>query len=90
MLRAGAVRHPGEWADGGYRELSESRQRYRTIDVWALVELLGFNQLAEMKCAYKQWLLAALEAGPGLRDNAWTESLAVGSRDLPRCATPAC
>jgi putative transposase len=82
MLRAGAVRHPIEWADGGYRELFESRQRYRTIDVWALVELLGFNRLAEMKCAYKQWLLAALEAGHRQRDEAWTESLAVGSREF--------
>ncbi len=82
MLRAGAVRHPAEWADGGYREVFESRQRYRTIDVWALAELLGFNRLAEMKCAYKQWLLAALEAGHQQREEAWTESLAVGSREF--------
>ncbi len=44
------------------------------------MELMGFNRRADMKDAYEQWLLAALEAGPGQRDEAWTESLAVGSR----------
>jgi len=78
MVRAGVVRHPAEWTDGGYRELLESRQRYRIIDVWALMELLNFDRFTELTCAYEQWLVAALEAGRGRRDGAWTESLAVG------------
>ena len=82
MVRAGVVRHPTEWTEGGYRELFESRQRYRIIDVWTLMELLNFNRLEGLRCAYEQWLVAALKAGRGERDGAWTESLAVGSREF--------
>ena len=82
MVRAGVVGHPAEWTDGGYRELVEPSQRYRTIDVSALLELLNFNRHAELTHAHQQWLQAALGAGRVERDGAWTESLAVGSREF--------
>lgn len=38
MVRAGAVKHPREWAWTGYQELMGLRKRYRVVDVRALLE----------------------------------------------------
>jgi putative transposase len=38
MVRAGVVKHPAEWAHGGYREIQLSPKRYRIIDITALME----------------------------------------------------
>jgi hypothetical protein len=40
MVRAGAVRHPGEWVYGGYREIQNPKQRYTLIDRQKLSALL--------------------------------------------------
>ena len=32
MVRAGVVKHPGEWEYGGYGEIQNPKQRYTLID----------------------------------------------------------
>ena len=50
MVRAGAVKHPGEWVYGGYREIQNPKQRYTLIDRQKLTALFGIkdnDQLTE-------------------------------------------
>ncbi len=54
MVRAGVVRHPAKWAHGGYREIQQPPKRYRIIDIPALMELGGFNDIATMQQQHRQ------------------------------------
>jgi putative transposase len=81
MVRAGVVRHPGDWAESGYREIQRLPQRYRIIDTEALSRLVG--------CGTPQALRERLAAltdrfAPELaeRDSSWSESIAVGGRSF--------
>ena len=56
MVRAGVVQHPGEWAHGGYREIQQPPRRYRIINIPALMEPGGFNDIATMQQQLRQWL----------------------------------
>jgi hypothetical protein len=50
MVRAGVVRHPGDWMYGGYHEIQNSKQRYSLINRQKLKALLGIidnDQLSE-------------------------------------------
>ncbi len=38
MVRAGVVNHPGDWIHGGYQEIQNTPDRYRTIDTCALMK----------------------------------------------------
>jgi putative transposase len=80
MVRAGVVQHPGEWAHGGYREIQQPPKRYRIINIPALMELGGFNDIATMQQQLRQWLNEELVINNSMRDKAWSESLAVGSQ----------
>ncbi len=82
MARAGVVAHPGQWAESGYQEVQKPPKRYRIIDVLALLELLGFEELEQHQRARANWVDAALEGGVAGRDSGWTESLAVGSEHV--------
>jgi putative transposase len=42
MVR-GAVSHPGDWEQGGYREIQKAPKRYAIIDVAILSGLSGFT-----------------------------------------------
>jgi len=79
MVRAGVVQHPAAWAHGGYREIQQPPKRYRIIDIPALMELAGFNDIATMQQQHRQWLSEELTRNNSVRDKTWTESLAVGS-----------
>ena len=79
MVRAGVVAHPGQWAESGYQEVQKPPKRYRIIDLLALLELLGFEDLEPHQRARANWVDAALEPGVEGRDGIWTEGLAVGS-----------
>ncbi len=46
MVRAGVVRHPAEWMQGGYHEIQSPPQRYRIIDISVLMELSGVDGYA--------------------------------------------
>jgi putative transposase len=56
MVRADVVKHPAEWAHGGYREIQQPPKRYRIIDIPALMDLGGFNSIATMQQQLRQWL----------------------------------
>jgi putative transposase len=81
MVRAGAVRHPGEWDTGGYREIQSPRRRYAIVDLPALIDLLGMNSLGQLQAAHADWIAQALQTGTKARDPLWSESLAVGGED---------
>jgi putative transposase len=80
MVRAGVVRHPREWAAGGYREIQAPPQRYAIVDLPALMSLLGMRDLPQLQAAHARWVEEALRAGNLRRDPVWTEGLAVGGR----------
>jgi len=44
MVRAGVVRHPGEWKAGGYREIQVAPERYRIVNRAELAEVLGIEE----------------------------------------------
>jgi putative transposase len=82
MVRANVVAHPADWDESGYREIQRLPKRYRIIDVAMLQRLFG--------CATPEAVRALVIARTGRvlaeedarRDPAWTESLAVGSREF--------
>ena len=45
MVRAGAVKHPSEWAQCGYGEVQKSRERYAIVELPKLSGLCGFGEL---------------------------------------------
>ncbi len=82
MVRAGVVRHPGEWPFGAYHELFEPRTRFRKqlVDWEALLDLLGMKDIDELRRARIAWIEAAVRSAPLEREARWTESVAVGSK----------
>ena len=82
MVRAGAVAHPMEWADSGFREIQRAKSRFRIIDVEALSTLTSSRSPAHLRERLRRWAESALGSGHALRrERAWTESLAVGGLD---------
>lgn len=82
MVRAGVVRHPIEWEQGGYGEIQHSPERYRIIDVPVLMNLCGAATLTDMQNQHREWVEQALQLDISKRDERWTESLAVGSESF--------
>ena len=78
MVRAGAVAHPGDWANGGYREIQNPPTRYGVIDLRQLSALCGFAEVANFQQAHRQWVEEALRRETA-RENRWSEAIAVGS-----------
>ena len=79
MVRAGAVSHPVEWAHSGYREIQLPPERYAVIDLNGLTELCGFAEVGDFQKAHRQWVEQALAIKSGVRDDRWSEAIAVGS-----------
>ncbi len=84
MVRAGVVRHPGEWAWCGYRELVGERERYRSLEVDRLVELLGLSDRRSFAEIHERRIAEAVRDGRLTRERIWTESIAVGSEAFLR------
>lgn len=82
MVRAGQVLHPREWDACGYKEIQSPRNRYRIINTAALMNVLGFTDLGELRRAHRQWVQDALDRNDLRRNPIWTEGLAVGSREF--------
>lgn len=80
MVRAGVVSHPAQWDICGYREIQHPPQRYRVIDLAALQEVLGVDDLGSLQLVHAEWVEEALKEEMPARDGIWTESLAIGSR----------
>lgn len=79
MVRAGVVRHPSEWALGGYHEIQGARRRNWLLALDTLAEVAGADSPEELARAHREWVEEALTAEAHQRDDAWTKSLAVGS-----------
>jgi len=78
MVRAGVVRHPATWPDGGYREIQKPPQRYALIDLGALSKLCGFANVADFQRAHQRWVEEALARNAHGREVCWSEAVAVG------------
>jgi putative transposase len=79
MVRAGVVRHPREWREGGYREIQAPPKRYRIIDQKALLSLLGVGDWEALQKLHAAWVEEALRSDQLSRQTAWSSALAVGS-----------
>jgi putative transposase len=81
MVRAGVVKHPGQWSWCGYQELTGERKRYRVNDLEALLESIGDGMTLEgFRENYRHSIEDRLASGNLQREPKWSESLAVGSR----------
>lgn len=79
MVRAGVVKHPAAWTEGGYREIQNPRERYALIDLAQLSASCGFGSVADFQLAHQWWVEEALRHEAMKRDERWSEALAVGS-----------
>ena len=79
MVRAGAVSHPGDWKQSGYREIQKSPKRYALIDLPILSELSGFADVRDFQTAHNQWVEQTLESGRTVPGDRWSEAIAVGT-----------
>ena len=79
MVRAGVVKHPAEWAHGGYREIQDPPERYTLIELAEVSALCGFANVEDFQRAHRQWVAQAL-TGEDKRDERWSEAIAVGSQ----------
>jgi REP element-mobilizing transposase RayT len=81
MVRAGVVKHPGEWKESGYYEIQNPPHRYGIVDVPVLMELLGLDELKKLQAARAHWAESMLNGG-SQRDASWSESIAAGNQDF--------
>jgi len=79
MVRAGVVRHPGNWKESGYIEIQKPPERYAIIDFQSLNDLCGFADPSDFRSAHRQWVEQGLENGMAVRDERWSQAIAVGS-----------
>jgi putative transposase len=82
IVRAGAVEHPSEWAFCGYNEIQVPPQRYTLIDRKQLMTVLGIDNSEGFGKIYKGWVDAALTRDNNVREDRWTQSIAVGGKDF--------
>ena len=81
MVRAGVVKHPSEWKTSGYNEIIHRPERYTLIDRIRLQNILDFSDRETMRRAYSQLMDQTLQNNSLQRQKAWTESIAVGSKE---------
>jgi putative transposase len=79
MVRAGVVNHPSKWVHSGYVEIQKAPKRYAVVDFRELSALCGFADLETFQRAHRQWVEQALGVGRTLREDRWSEAVAVGS-----------
>jgi len=82
MVRAGVVEHPADWAECGVHELMGERKRYCLLNVERLLRCLGMPDHVD---AFRRWYRRTLgqmcRTAYRVREPAWTECVAVGSRE---------
>lgn len=82
MVRAGVVKHPGEWVHGGYHEIQGKRRRNTILALDVLAEAAETRSREELANAHREWIEEALSSERCQRDEAWTKSIAVGSAEF--------
>jgi putative transposase len=63
MVRAGAVRQPGEWVYGGYNDIQNPKQRYSLINRQKLKALLGIKENDQLTESHRKWVEEVLKKG---------------------------
>jgi REP-associated tyrosine transposase len=82
MVRAGAVTHPLYWQHSGYFDIYARRKRYNIINIDAILETMGYSDLADFKIHHEEVIQSALLKGENRREPVWTEDNAIGSPDF--------
>jgi putative transposase len=82
MVRAGVVKHPAQWAHGGYREIQNPPQRVRIVDLAQLARQCGFDSIEGFQRAHRAWVEEELVLDRSRRDARWSEAIAVGSHSF--------
>jgi REP-associated tyrosine transposase len=80
MVRAGVVDHPSQWLFSGFNEIQERKKKNVLIDYFQLQGLLGASSYEQLKGSHKGWVVEYLTNGKKVREDEWTDSIAVGSR----------
>ena len=81
MVRAGVVGHPSQWPHSGYNEIQAPRRKNVLIDYEKFMELLGTDNYEHARQDHQGWAAEFLRNGP-VRDDKWTSSIAVGSKEF--------
>jgi putative transposase len=84
MVRAGVVTHPVQWEHSGYREIQTPPKRYRVVDLEALSETCGFASEVDLRGAHQEWVQAQLLTDSNVREERWSDAIAVGSEAFVR------
>ena len=82
MVRASVVDHPAEWPFGGYHEIQNDAAGKRIIDYDDLMEVFQFRGPADLRATFRNWADEALRSQRIFREECWTRSVAVGSREF--------
>jgi putative transposase len=82
MVRAGVVKHPDDWPEGGYQEIQSPPVRYAVLDRTRTLNLCGFQDLDQFRDARREWVEELLQSDQQVRNVDWSESLAIGSTDF--------
>lgn len=82
MVRAGVVDHPSHWPPCGYYEIEAPRRKKVLIDYERLMQMLGIESYDLVKLYHKKWVEESLGGGHNIRDDKWTKSIAVGTREF--------
>ncbi len=80
MIRAGVVTNPKDWAESGFAELYNQKQRYQLTDTPPLLGFLGIKNIHELR-EQTSWVEEQLKADQMQREPLWSEAVAVGSED---------
>lgn len=81
MVRAGVVDHPSKWPFCGYNEIQKPRRKNVLIDYNKFMEVLGTDVYDRAKRDHQGWAAEFL-GNENSRDDKWTQSIAVGSREF--------
>ena len=76
-----------EWSDtrtngviATIRRYKSRHKRYAVIDLQAVSELSGFVDVADFRKAHREWIANALARGAAVKEDRWSETIAVGGQ----------
>ena len=83
MVRAKVIKHPEEWVFCGFHELITKKSRFVILDVQSLMDLFSIQTIEEL-IKFRRFAVeeAIRKEQHMIRDEKWSESVAVGSRSF--------
>ena len=82
MVRAGVVGHPEQWPWCSYQEWMGRRRRYVLTNQQACLGIFGNPDLKTFQENYRRLIDETISQDKCRREPAWTESIAVGSKEF--------